>query len=198
MVVAAVGLVWWVTDRERRTTDPSVPSGELPVLSEIPPFSLTDRKGEPVTLADLAGRPWVADAIFTRCALTCPRMTAKMMALGPELPTGVRRVSVSVDPENDRPEILDEYAASYGIGPQDDWLFLTGDPEEIRKVVLDGMLLGYAKTPADDERARLEPITHSTRFVLVDGQGRVRGYYDAFEEQDVERLVGDAGRLAGS
>lgn len=196
MVVAGVGLVWWVAERDRRIAAGPVGGGdELPILSEIPGFTLASRSGDPVTREDLDGRPWVANAIFTRCALTCPRMTSKMMALGTKLPDGVRRVSITVDPEHDRPEVLDEYAGSYGIGPEEDWLFLTGSPESIRAVVLDGMLLGYAETPADDERAELEPITHSTRFVLVDGRGRVRGYYDAFEERDVERLVADAGRL---
>ena len=196
MVVAGVGVVWWATDREARQARHAIEdAGELPILSRLPELQLTSRDGSEVELSDLAGRPWVVDAIFTRCGLTCPRMTSKMLALGAELPPGVGRISISVDPEHDDPAILAEYARSHGVADDADWLFLTGAPEAIRRVVLDGLLLGYGATEAEGEAATLEPITHSTRFVLLDGEGQVRGYYDAFEPADVDRLVRDAGRL---
>lgn len=197
MVVCGVAAVWWVTDRGARQSRTAVvgQSPELPVYSEIPAAELVASDGTTVTTAGLGGRPRVVDVIFTRCALTCPLMTSKMLALGTELPTGVGRVSISVDPEHDDPETLTEYARSYGIGPDDDWLFLTGTPAAIRQVVLDGLLLGYGETEAEGDEADLEPLTHSSRFVLLDGAGKVRGYYDAFEEGDVDRLVADATTL---
>src|SRR5262249_61928086 len=42
-----------------------------------------------------------------------------------------------------------------------------------------------------------EPILHSTRFVLVDGQGRIRGYYDGVDEESMKKLVRDLEAVAG-
>jgi cytochrome oxidase Cu insertion factor (SCO1/SenC/PrrC family) len=186
MMAVGLGLVWWWGRRA-----PPV----LPVLSQVPAFTLLDRSGATVTPATLAGRPWIVDLVFTRCQLSCPRMTERMASLGPRLAPGVRRVSVSVDPTHDTPQVLDEYARTHKAEAPD-WLFLTGDEAEMRKLAVDGLKLGVAAAPADDPRAAMEPVTHSTRFVLVDGMGRVRGFYDAFDEGALGRLLRDAAFLA--
>jgi protein SCO1/2 len=122
-------------------------------------------------------------------------MTERMKALGPQLAAGVRRVSVSVDPVHDTPAVLEGYARQHGaVAP--DWLFLTGEEGEMRRLAVEGLKLGVAPTAPNDPRAAEEPVTHSTRFVLVDGKGRVRGYYDAFDEGAVGKLLRDAARLA--
>jgi protein SCO1/2 len=186
MVTVGLGLVWWWGGRA---------APPLPVLGEVPPFSLVDSHGAPVRAADLAGAPWIVDLVFTRCQLACPRMTEKLAALGPRLPGGVRRVSVSVDPTHDTPAVLAEYARLHHAEAPN-WLFLTGEEAEMRRLAVEGLKLGVAPAPADDPRAALEPVTHSTRFVLVDGAGRIRGYYDGLEEGALSRLVRDATRLA--
>jgi len=187
MMTIGLGLVWWWGRR---------PAAALPVLGEVPAFRLTDRRGATVTTADLAGHPWIVDLVFTRCQLSCPRMTERMKALGPQLAVGVRRVSVSVDPSHDTPAVLDVYVRQHRAEAPD-WLFLTGDEAEMRRLAVDGLKLGVAPAAADDPRAAQEPVTHSTRFVLVDGQGRIRGYYDAFDDGSVGKLLRDAARLAG-
>ena len=87
-----------------------------PVLGEVPDFTLVNRDGQAVRRADLAGAPWIADFIFTRCGASCPMMSLRMAKLERELPRdlGVRFVSFSVDPEYDTPEVLQEYAESFG------------------------------------------------------------------------------------
>lgn len=167
-----------------------------PVLSELPGFSLTNRDGRTVTLQDLAGAPWVADFVFTRCPATCPMMTARMARLNRDLPADlpVRLVSFSVDPEHDIPEVLERYARSFQAPGR--WLFLTGDRREIRELSEKGFKLGVTKELPPGVDAP-EPIVHSTRFVLVDGEGRIRGYYDAFDEESMERLERDLAALAG-
>jgi len=189
MVLGGLAVVWF-------TTSPPVDAPPPPVLGAIGPFSLVDHTGASVSGAELAGRPWVADAIFSRCTLSCPMMTSRMQALGSKLPTGVRRVSISVDPEYDTPEVLAELAASNGITAADDWLFLTGSRDEVYGLVVDGMKLGISQTPAEDPSREQEPITHSTRFVLLDGEGKVRGYYDAFDPASVDQLARDARALS--
>ena len=161
-------------------------------FGRVPDFALVNRDGRRLGLADLEGAPWVADFIFTRCGISCPRMTAIMVRLGEALEedTRVHRVSVSVDPEHDTPEVLQAYAESFGI-TDDRWLFLTGDREEVYPLMIEGFKLGVDATPQPGSASEEEPILHSTRLVLVDGQGEIRGYYDGFHSQDFERLLRD-------
>lgn len=169
-----------------------------PILGQLPEFILTNRDGRPVSLGDLSGTPWVADFVFTRCPASCPMMTARMARLGRDLPKGlpVRFVSISVDPDNDTPEVLERYAQSFAA--PESWLFLTGTREQILHLTTKGFLLGLEMDPppAPPGITAPEPILHSTRFVLVDGEGRIRGYYEAFDEEAMKRLEADLGALA--
>lgn len=175
------------------------PAEPLPVLGTIPDFTLTDRSGRTVGRDDLLGAPWVADLVFTRCVLACPLMTTKMAALDRDLPTGdgagpaVRLVSISVDPEHDRPEILAAYARRYRAS--DRWLFLTGSRDEIYRLGAEGLKLGFDPNPPLVPLQPGDNIYHSTRFVLVDAEGRVRGYYDSESGEELEKLRRDVGRV---
>lgn len=184
LAVAVATLVQWL-----RRPEP------LPVLGELPPFSLVNRDGRTIRLEDLAGAPWVADFVFTRCPASCPMMSARMARLERGLPKDVdlRLVSVSVDPAHDTPEVLERYARSFQAPER--WLFLTGEREDVRRLCVEGFKLGLDMEPPP-EMAGPEPILHSTRFVLVDGEGRIRGYYEAFDEASMEKLRGDLLRLA--
>ena len=168
----------------------------LPVIAEVPEFELTHRDGRTVSLDDFRGQPWVADFIFTRCVAVCPRMSVRMMevaeALGEESP--VRLASFSVDPEHDTPEVLDTYAQRYKAGPN--WYFLTGEAETLHRLTREGFLIALDLDPDPEIRNGLDPIVHSNRFVLVDEEARIRGYYDPFESGEVERLLGDLERLS--
>jgi protein SCO1/2 len=168
-----------------------------PVLGKVPDFSLVNRDGRAVSRDDLAGAPWIADFIFTRCPASCPMMTSRMARLNRELPrgSGVRLVSFSVDPEHDTPQVLDRYARSFAA--PDDWLFLTGDGRQIHRLSREGFRLGVDPAPEASGLETAEPILHSTRFVLVDGDGRIRGYYDAFDGEAMKRLTRDLKALSG-
>lgn len=159
-------------------------------LGRVPDFTLVNRDGRQVGLADLEGSPWVANFIFTRCGISCPRMTAIMVRLGEALAADSRihRVSISVDPEYDNPEVLQAYAESFGI-TDERWLFLTGDREKIYPLMIEGFKLGVDASPPPGMASEEEPILHSTRLVLVDGHGEIRGYYDGFHSQGFERLL---------
>jgi protein SCO1 len=167
---------------------------ELPVVAELPGFVLTNRDGREVLLDQLLGRPWVANFIFTRCPGPCPKLSGKMRELGARLPAGVRRVSFSVDPEHDRPEVLESYARRYEAPPE--WLFLTGTQQSLYDLLRTGFKVHVERNA--DEAAPAGPILHSTRLVLVDAEGRVRGYYDAFDPEAVEQLIRDLKGLDGA
>lgn len=164
----------------------------LPVLGEVPDFALVDQDGAPVAAGDLEGGPWVADFVFTRCPDVCPAITATMKGLERDLAAegaDVTLVSISVDPAHDTPPVLREYATRFGAGPR--WRFLTGSRDAVAALVKDGFKLGFA-----DDGPPTAPITHSDRFVLVDGQRRIRGYYRSREPHEMARLAADARRLA--
>lgn len=164
-----------------------VPPPPPPVLSELPELDLLDAAGASVTGATLAGRPFIADFIFTRCPAACPRLTARMKELAAELPakSRARLVSFSVDPVHDRPEVLAAFAARWEIrDPR--WLFLTGDRDAMWKLIRQGFLL-----PVEESADPANPFLHSNRFALVDSRGRVRGTYEAFDDEAVARLLDD-------
>ncbi len=190
VAIAALFAGRWAAEGRRLGTSPP------PVLAELPDFQLVNRDGRSVALADLAGRPWVAGFIFTRCALACPRLTAQMLRLGAARPGGapVRRVSITVDPEHDTPEVLAAYAAAHGIDDPE-WLLLTGARERIYELARDGFKLAVDDAPPPELASEQEPILHSTRLVLVDGRGRIRGYYDGFRGEELQRLAADLALL---
>ena len=117
-------------------------------------------------------------------------MTQEMRKLQDALPPEIRLVSFTVDPTRDTPRVLAAYAQEHAA-TNERWLFLTGDKQALYDLCVKGF-----KLPLDAEnRTPSEPITHSTRFVLVDKQGEIRGYYSGTEEDELKRLAMDAKRL---
>jgi protein SCO1/2 len=165
----------------------------LPVLGTLPEFVLAGHDGQPVSLASLRGHPFVADFIFTTCAGLCPAMTARMAQLQKQLPPGVAIVSFTVDPGHDTPEVLARYARDFGAGPA--WRFATGSREVLYALATEGFKLAAMEVPKDQQQTGTDgPFLHSSKFVLVDGAGQIRGYYDSEDSQALERLIADAVR----
>jgi len=157
----------------------------LAVYGRAPEFDLTERGGQIFSEKNLLGKPWVADFIFTSCAGQCPLMSLEMRKLQKTFPevTGLQFVSFTVDPERDTPEVLSQYADRYGA-EKDRWFFLTGTRGELDRIQKEFYL-----TPAE------QPMMHSVRFILVDGEGETRGYYDSSDEASMKQLIHDAGVL---
>jgi cytochrome oxidase Cu insertion factor (SCO1/SenC/PrrC family) len=172
-------------------------SEDLPILGRLPDFSLVERSGRPLTRADLAGRVWVANFIFTSCQGICPLLSSRMANLRAELADiepPVLSVSMSVDPTRDSPEVLRGYAQRYKADP-DVWLFVTGEPSDIRRLIGEGFRLSVAERSPEEAGDSGELITHSDRFVLVDGDSQIRGYYRGTESDVLSEIKGDIGRL---
>lgn len=152
----------------------------------IPDFALTERTGKTLQRADLAGKVWVADFIYTTCPGPCPmlssRLTEVQKAIGNE--NNVNLVSISVDPEKDTPDVLKTYAEKFQAGER--WYFLTGKKDAVYSLARDGFKLPVAEAPTEGGL-----ITHTTRLVLVDRNGVVRGFYEGAEEGSVKDLVRD-------
>jgi protein SCO1/2/putative membrane protein len=169
---------------------------ELGELGEnLRAFQLVERSGRTVTDADLADRVWIGAFIFTRCPLSCPRITGVMKSLQGRLESSqVLLVSLSVDPEHDTPQVLDEYARRYGAAP-DRWWFLTGPRASIYDLIQDKFKLSVTVNPAADPDGRGEAISHSDRLALVD-RGRVVGLFDSNDPAALDDLVLQAKRRA--
>ena len=162
---------------------------QLPVLRAVPDFSLIDQNGDELTKADLDGKIWIADFIFTRCQGPCPLMTSRMIELQKALikAPSVQLVSFTVDPEHDTPEVLQEYAARNGADAER-WKFLTGAPEVIDEVVTQG----FMQTFGEDELG--DPI-HGTMFLVVDGSGMVRTARMLEDPELIPKILMDTGNL---
>jgi protein SCO1/2 len=170
------------------------PKPPLPLFGQVPAFQLVDERGAPYTAASLQGHTTVVDFIFTRCPSSCPRLTARMGEIQKRLAgdgSAVRLASFSVDPENDTPAVLSQYAAQAGAD-LDRWSFVTGPVDDVIQIVVRGFKVSAAKVARG---ASDYDVTHGDWFVLVDRAGQIRGYYGSEEGQDVGALVKDAERL---
>ena len=175
----------------RRALGP--PAAPLPVLGTVPDFHFIDQHGHGFGPEMLAGTPWVADFIFTRCPTVCPLMTERLAALQRKLDANVHLVSVSVDPDFDTPQRLADFAAGHGAtSPR--WHFLTGDSAAVQRAVTEGFKIALVHEGAADDALTL---IHGVHLVLVDAQGRIRGYYDSTDPEALDRLVRDSHRLGG-
>ena len=151
--VAAAGLVGFFIRRGGR-------------YERVPDFDLVERSGTPLRRADLMGKVWVGEFIFTRCAGACPVMVSRMMGLYKKFPDAAY-VSFTVDPANDTPEVLRAYVKNNSLPSE--WLFATGTYAAMQDLAKNGFKLSMGPGSSADE-----PIIHSDRLVIVDRYGRQR------------------------
>src|SRR5207245_10705612 len=156
----------------------------------VPSFQFVNQNGQSFGSAQLAGRIWIADFIYTTCPGPCPMISTRMSELQKPLEkTDVHLVSFSVDPEKDTPQVLRGYADKLQAEPQR-WDFLTGPKSAIYKLSHDGFKLAVS----DGSDAQGIPV-HSTRMVLVDRHGEIRGFYEATAADAVTKLLADTNHL---
>lgn len=175
------------------------PEPPLAAVKTLPDFQLTERSGKTVALADLKGKVWLADFVYSTCPGPCRMISSRLAGLQTEAlkNPGVCLVSVTTDPEHDTPEVLRDYAKHFGAAP-DRWLFLTGEKAKVYSLIRDGFMLAVVEQPGAEQ-----PIVHSTKLMLVDKKGVVRNFYDgaaddasAEEKQAQDKaILHDIGRL---
>ncbi|AMV36668.1 DUF420 domain-containing protein [Planctomyces sp. SH-PL62] len=180
-----------------RATDAARPAGQDlgEASTRLGSFALVERSGEAVTDADFADRVAVVSFVFTRCQLSCPRITSIMKSLQDRLAgADVQLVSLSVDPEYDTPEVLRDYADRFGAD-RDRWWFLTGPRDPILAMINEKFHLTAMTNPTPAADGSDEAVVHSDRLALVD-RGTVIGLFDSREPKALEDLVAKARRLA--
>src|SRR6266446_6509205 len=184
--VVTLGLLLWLRNVEVAALRQRTVSS----YGTVPSFQLTNQNGQPFGSVQLAGKIWIADFIYTTCPGPCPMISNRMSELQKPLEkTDVHLVSFSVDPEKDTPEVLRRYAERLQAEPVR-WDFLTGPKSTIYNLSRNGFKL--AISDGSDEAGI--PV-HSTRMVLVDRHGEIRGYYEATEADAVTKLLADTSHL---
>jgi protein SCO1/2 len=170
------------------------PRAPLPVLGHIPSFRFVDERNAPFTSESMLGHVSIVDFIFTRCMSSCPRLTATMAELQGRLgrrATSVHLVSFSVDPDNDTPAVLADYAAKANADLSR-WAFVTGPADEVAKAVVLGFKVSAAKVARG---AGDYDVVHGNWLVLVDRKGNLRGYYQVEEGRDLATVMEAAERV---
>ena len=179
-VFAIAGLVftgfgaWFIYDQASQPM-----FNTIDVYGEVPQFDFTAHTGESFGIEDMKGAVSIVDFIFTGCQSLCPLMTQTMNEFYREYRDSdkVRFVSFSVEPDNDTLPVLQEYAKKVGV-EDDNWTFVRAPIQDIIQLSEKGFYL-----PAEGL-----PMGHSTKFVLVDQDGNIRGYYDSFNEESLAGL----------
>jgi protein SCO1/2 len=157
------------------------------VLGEVPAFTtLSDHSGASFASASLKDKVWVADFFFTSCPGPCPRMSSQMHQVQQAFLSDdrLRLLSFTVDPKHDTAPVLAEYSKHFEAVPGK-WFFLTGPVKDLDLLGREAFKLGGVDGS----------LEHSTRFALVDGAAKIRGYYQTSEKDAIGRLIADARRL---
>lgn len=188
-----------------RVVNQTLPQKPLPVVAQIEgDLEVTERGGQMVKLSALRGKVTVMACLYTVCPHGCAAVVAQMQKLNAAHRTrsDFHLVSLAVAPERDTPGFLKAYAEGVGAKPEDPWWFITGEQQKIWDYMTHELQL-QAPQPIPEEK-RVNPLDfyeHDLRLVLIDRQGRVRGFYSVFHSQPeiaelmTEQLGRDVQRL---
>lgn len=166
---------------------------ELPVLSEVPVFRFTDENGKSFGTNELKGKVYIANFMFTSCKTACPILLNKVQTVQHRIRGVIDRaaiVSFTVDPETDTSKVLFDKARELKANPVV-WRFLTASIEDTKSLLVDGF-----KVPMGDKQIAnsIMDVAHSNKLVLVDQDGKIRGYY-SIEKDGINQLMIDTGLL---
>lgn len=165
-------------------------------MMKAPSFQFEERSGRTFSSDELRGKVWVIDFVFTRCAGTCPMLTRQMQILqeGWKGNPDLKLVSITVDPDHDTRQVMAQYAEQAKADPSQ-WFFLSGAKKDIYPVIRDGFKVTAMADPQPEPGFE---FIHTTRMILVDGRGDVRGLYDGQEDGDMKKLWADVRYLMSS
>ena len=146
---------------------------------EIADFTVTDHRGETISLEDLKGEPWLAMFVFTNCNTICSPMTYNMADIQEKLiEEGIedyKIIGFSVDAENDSPEVMTEYLARHTVPDESKWHYVSGyDQAFIEQLALNSFKVLAKKVEGEEQ------VYHSSSIFLVDEKGVAVKYYDGY------------------
>ncbi len=143
----------------------------------IPPFRLIDQSDEAFDSASLSGRPYVVSFFFTSCPTICRDLNRQIKRLAEQFRhTELTFLSITVDPEKDRPGVLQDYADSFQADTVN-WRFLTGQLFRVREI--------------GEQRfgVVVDPATHTGDILLIDRWGRYRDRFTWDDPREMKRFA---------
>ncbi|QEH39878.1 SCO family protein [Chitinophaga sp. XS-30] len=158
------------------------------VYHQVKDFTLTNQLGEKVSLYDIKNRIVVVDFFFTSCPTICPTLTRNLKMVQEAYnkhDTLIQILSLTVDPERDTAQKLKAYADKYSIDPKNWWL-LTGDKKEIYDLARYEFFVNAVQGDGGPD-----DFIHTEKFVVIDKDRYIRGYYNGLDTNDVRRMVND-------
>lgn len=160
-------------------------------VHHILPFHLIDQDGDSVSLADVQGKVVLADFFFTTCGSICPKMSTQLIRVQEKYKDEDRLMllSHSVTPQTDSVPVLKAYAEKYGVYHKR-WRLMTGDREQIYRLARNSYFAAV-----DEGDGGPDDFVHTENFVLVDPQGRIRGFYDGTKPAEVDKAMADIQKL---
>ena len=147
----------------------------------VPKFNLINSVSDSINDNRFEGKILICNFFFTRCPGICPRIMANLTRAQEAFidSKDVNMVSISVDPDYDRPEILKGYEKKFNTKHQK-WVLSTGTEDEVYKLGFYGF-----KLPADT----IDHTLHSEKVVLLDKDRHIRGYYTGTDSEEINRLI---------
>jgi protein SCO1/2 len=155
-------------------------------------WKLTDQSGTVRTQENVANRIVVANFFFTSCQSICVDMAQNMRLIQSAYADDprVQLLSHSVTPEADSVPVLAKYAEANGVDPKRWWL-LTGPYSEINRLARTKYFAVMEEGQTWDEHS----FIHTENLALIDGKGRIRGYYDGTNPDQARLLIKHVGWL---
>ena len=168
---------------------------KLPIVGNnqnhhVQPFSFTNQDGKTITESYISGKICVIEYFFATCKGICPKMNENMLLVYNKFKNNdhVLLLSHTVDPERDSVQALKKYSLRFNANANQ-WMFLTGDKKQLYEMARYSYLINAEQ---DTTGIAIEKdFIHDKHFVLVDGLGRIRGFYDGLEQGEINRLIGD-------
>lgn len=174
----------------------------LPVYSTVPEFQLQTEFGRSFGSKDLKNKVYLASFFYTQCPTSCASQMAKLRTIQKRvrgLGQNIALLSITVDPAIDNKEVLYRYSRELRSNPHV-WKFLTGEAGDIRRLLTQGFKVpmgepvNLSEVELGEAGKDLYTIEHSEKLVLVDGEGRIRGYYET-SDNDINKMMIDIGLL---
>ncbi len=171
-------------------------------FDKVPDFEFVNQNGDTISNKSLLGNVYILDFFFTTCPTICTPMSRNLSQITQKLEKydDYKSISITIDPKNDTPAVLKEYAQRYNANDST-WHFLTGDQDKIFKLAREGFKSYVGQS--DDPAIRFE---HSGNFALVDREGYIRsrkdiqgnpilvysGVTDRYSDAQIDEITDDA------
>ena len=171
----------------------------LPIIGNdqnhhISPFSFTNQDGKTITDNDVKGKIYVAEYFYATCKGICPKMNENLEKVYTAFKgnKNVMILSHTVDPVKDSVPALKAYSMRFGANA-DQWFFLTGDKKQLYDMARYSYLINAEDTA--NGVTITDDFIHDKHYTLVDGYGRIRGFYDGTNIAEVNKLIADINLL---